>query len=112
MTWSQIDGEREYWYSEGFEDYMEENTAPLLQAYEWEKIDPKVRWNQEQLPELETFHAQEQSAGIHDEIEQQHQIELVRQFYEEQQQQQKYNKFIQLEQWEHIALLVQELNQN
>ncbi len=69
-TWSEFDREQEYWWSIGFPEYMEENLTPLLEAYEWEKMDPKIRWEQEQLNELEGFVVLEQLALIDDENEQ------------------------------------------
>ena len=52
-TWSEMDRDREYWYSKGFEDDMEDYNTPLLEAYDWEKIDPKQRWEEEQLNDFE-----------------------------------------------------------
>jgi hypothetical protein len=54
-TWSDMDREREYWYFHGFEDYMEEKTTPILEAYDWEKMDAKYRWELEQLNAYEGF---------------------------------------------------------
>ncbi len=53
-TYSEIDREHEYWESVGFPEFMEEaDTNELLEVYEWEKMDPKERWEQEQLKEFE-----------------------------------------------------------
>jgi hypothetical protein len=43
---------------------MEENTTPLLEAYHSEKMDPKDRWEQEQLKELEAFVVPDQLTPI------------------------------------------------
>jgi hypothetical protein len=67
---------------------MEENLTPLLEAYDWEKMDPKIRWDQEQLNELEGLVVLEQLALVQHENEQLHQIELVQKLQEEEQQQQ------------------------
>ncbi len=87
-TWSEIHREQEYWWSVGFPEYMEENLTPLLEAYDWEKMDPKIRWDQEQLNELEGLVVLEQLALVQHENEQLHQIELVQKLQEEEQQQQ------------------------
>ena len=36
-TWSEISEEREYWYSVGFAEYLEENITPVLEEYDREK---------------------------------------------------------------------------
>jgi hypothetical protein len=66
---------------------MEENLTPLLEAYEWEKMDPKIRWDQEQLNELEGLVVLEQLALVQHENEQLHPIKLVQKLQEEEQQQ-------------------------
>ncbi len=54
---------------------MEENMSPLLEAYEWEKMDPterQDRWEQENLNELERtipFEQQAQLTLVQDELE-------------------------------------------
>jgi hypothetical protein len=53
-THAKIDREHQYWESVGFPEYMDEaDVNPLLEVYEWEKMDPKERWEQEQLNEFE-----------------------------------------------------------
>jgi hypothetical protein len=91
---------------------MEENTTPLLDAYDWEKMDPKHRWEQQQLNELEAFLLPEQLPLIEDEIEQLQHIEAIQKFQEEEEQQRNHEQLIQLQQWEHTAFLIQQLNQN
>jgi hypothetical protein len=76
------------------------------------KTDPKIRWEQEQLTELEGCVVLEQLVLIQNEIEQLHQIEFVQKFQEEEQEQRNYDELVQLQQWEHISFLVQQLNQN
>ncbi len=93
-TWSEIDREQEYWWSIGFPEYMEENLTPLLEAYEWEKMDPKIRWEQEQLNELEGFIVSEKLALIDDENEQTRQIELFEKSQEKEQQQRNYDELV------------------
>lgn len=66
-TWSEMDRERDYWYSKGFEDYMEEKTTPLLEAYDWEKMDPKDRRELEQLNAYEGFVVLEHITQTNDE---------------------------------------------
>ncbi|CAF1459906.1 unnamed protein product [Adineta steineri] len=56
---------------DSFEEPMDELYKwPLLEAYEWEKMDPNERWEQEQINELEGFAALEQLILIQDELEQ------------------------------------------
>ncbi len=111
-TWSEIDREHEYLLSRGFPEYMEEYLTPLLEEYVWEKMDPKTRWEQEQLYEFEGFVVLEHLALIQDENEQLHQIELLQKLQENEQQERNYDELVQLQQWEHITFLVQQLNQN
>ncbi len=91
---------------------MEENLTPLLEAYDREKTHPKIRWEQEQINDLEGFVVLEQLALVQDENEQLHQIELLQQSQEKEQQKRNHDELEQLQQWEHIAFLVQQLNQN
>jgi hypothetical protein len=77
---------------------MEENTTPLLEAYDWEKMDPKDRWEQEHLNELENILVQEQSTLIQDEIEQLQQIQAVKKLHEAEEQQRNHEQLIQLQQ--------------
>jgi hypothetical protein len=74
-TYSEIDREHAYWESVGFPEYMDEwFNDTLFDAYEWDKMDPKERWEQEQLNEFEGFAALEQLLLMQDEIEQQNEI--------------------------------------
>ncbi|CAF1203530.1 unnamed protein product [Adineta steineri] len=69
---------------------------PLLGAYTWKMMDPKERWEQEQINEIEKIHVvdpSEQLTFIQDELEQLHQIDHIERLKEEEEQ-------IQLEQWE------------
>ena len=47
--------EREYWYWVGFKEYLEENITPVLEEYDWRKMDPMARWEQAQINEFEGF---------------------------------------------------------
>jgi hypothetical protein len=73
-------------------------------------MHPRNRWEQEQLNELEKFFMQQQLTSIQDEIEQLHQIEAVEQLQEEDEQQRNRDQLIQLQQYEHISFLHQQLN--
>jgi len=70
---------------------MEEKNTPLLEAYDWETMDPKHRWEQEQLNDFEGFVVLEQLSLIHNELEQIHQVKTIQHLEEqvEQQQQQR-----------------------
>ncbi len=85
---------------------------PLLHEYDWEKMNPKERWEQDQLKELEGFIVLEQLQLIQDEIEQLHQIDAVQKLTEEAQQHRNNDELIESMQWEHIAFSIQQLNQN
>ena len=79
-TSSELDRDPEYWYSQGFEDYMEDYNTPLLEAYNWEKMDPKQRWEQEQLNDFEGFVALKRLALINNEHQQLHEIETIQNY--------------------------------
>ena len=82
-----------------------------LEAYALEKIDSKERWEQEQINELEGFVVLEPLALMQDEIEQLKQIDTIQtmeeEILQERQQERNNEELIQLEQWEHIAFLLQ-----
>ncbi|CAF0840959.1 unnamed protein product [Didymodactylos carnosus] len=82
---------------------------PLLEVYDWETMDPKDRWDQEQLIELERFLELEQLALMQDELEQIQQTEAVQTL---QQEQRNHKELIQLQQWENIVFLIQQYNQD
>jgi hypothetical protein len=96
-TYSEIDREHAYWESVGFPEYMDEwFNDTLFDAYEWDKMDPKERWEQEQLNEFEGFAALEQLLLMQDEIEQQNKInasEKILKEEEEETNQVQLNKF-------------------
>jgi hypothetical protein len=110
--WFEVEWDHDNWEYLDYPEYMEENTTPLVEAYDWEKMHPKNRWEQEQLNELENFSVSQQLTSIQDEIEQLHQIEAVEKLQEEEEQQRNRDQLIQLQQYEHIAFLHQQLNQN
>ncbi|CAF1416209.1 unnamed protein product [Adineta ricciae] len=56
---------------------------PLLDAYEREMTNPKERWDQKQMNELEDFAALEYLRLIHDELKQEQNIEHTHQILEE-----------------------------
>ena len=98
--------DHDYWESLGFPDYMDEiYDDPLIEAYEWEKIGPKERWEHEQLNEFEGFAALEQLLLMQDEMEQENQINTMMKIVEEDEKQEEVNQeqFIQLQLWEHAA---------
>jgi len=74
------------------------------------------QWIQEQSIEMKGVHILEYISQLEDDIEQLKQIDAVeemREEIEEEQQQERNNEeLIQLEQWEHLAFLAQQLNQN
>ncbi|CAF1463910.1 unnamed protein product [Adineta ricciae] len=74
-TWDHLDP---------LEEPMDEiYNEPLLNAYEWETMDPRERWDQEQINELEGFAALEYLQLIQDELEQEQNIEYTQQILEE-----------------------------
>ncbi|CAF2977433.1 unnamed protein product [Rotaria sp. Silwood2] len=83
----------------------------LLEDYEFETIDARQRWEQEQVNELEGFAVLEQLALIQDEIEQSHQIDTVQQLQEDEQQERNTEQLVHQELWEQIEFLHQQLNQ-
>jgi hypothetical protein len=85
---------------------------PLLDVYEWEKMDPNERRQQEQLIELERFLLLEELALHQDDLEQPQQIESVEVLQEEEQQERNQEQLTQMGQWEQIAFLIQQLNEN
>jgi hypothetical protein len=66
--------------------------------HDFETLDPRDRWEQEQLNEPEQFFIREQLELIHDETEQLNQITPVQILHEEKQQQPNHEQFIQIEQ--------------
>ncbi|CAF1459874.1 unnamed protein product [Adineta steineri] len=89
---------------DSFEESMDElDKEPLLEAYMWEKMDPKERWEQEQINELEKTHVIdpfEQLIFMQDELEQSEQIDRLQRLQEEEEQ-------TQLKQWEQEQLIEQ-----
>ena len=61
-------------FNEFFEEVIEER---LLEAYNWETMHPRDRWDQEQLYELEGIAALEQLALIQDEMNQSQHIHAL-----------------------------------
>jgi hypothetical protein len=96
----------------GFPEDMEENITPLLEAYDWQTMNPMERWQQEQLIELEEYPVPQQLELIQEEIEQLNQIEAAQQLQEDEQTERNYHELIQLEQWEQVAFLLQQLNEH
>ncbi len=82
--------------------------SPLLEAYEWGKMDPKERqdrWEQENLKEIERIISFEQQAHltlVQDEMEQSQNIETAQTIKEEEERDRNNQQLIDLEQWEHI----------
>ncbi|CAF4027842.1 unnamed protein product [Adineta steineri] len=71
-------------------------SEPLIEAYMWETMDPKERWEQEQINELEKIHVVDpfqQVIIMQDEFEQLQQIYHIQRFKEQE-------EHIQLQQWE------------
>ena len=96
-----------------FEEPMEETFKQgLLEAYDLETMDPKERWEQEQIYELEGFAVLEQLAQIQDETEQQNSIDAGQQFIEEERQRRNNEELIQHEQWEQVEFLLQQLKEH
>jgi hypothetical protein len=112
QTWAEMECEDTYWMSVGYQEYLEEQLTPVLESYDWEKLDPKARWEQEEINELEGFVVLEQISLIQDQIEQSQQLRLLEYFEDEEQQQSNYNELIQVQQWEAIAFLLQQSNQS
>ena len=70
------------WERLGYPGYMEENNDEHLEAYNIEKMDPKERWEQEQLNEFEDLIAFEQLLHTQDEIEQEISIKALEEMLE------------------------------
>ena len=70
--------EHEYYLacrSPTFDENVEETIQwQLSEVYEWEKLTPRARWEQEEIQELEGIAALEQLALIREEVEQLQQI--------------------------------------
>jgi hypothetical protein len=109
-----IDRYNDMWeYEDPFEEPMEETFKQrLLEAYDLETMDPKERWEQEQVYELEGFAVLEQLAQIHDETEQQNRIDAEQQFIKEEKQRRNNEELIQHEQWEQVEFLLQQLKEH
>ncbi|CAF1021345.1 unnamed protein product [Adineta steineri] len=86
-----------FYPSDHMEEPMDEMyNDPLIEAYLWETMDPKERWEQEQINELEKNHVVdpfEQLTIMQDELEQLQQIDHIQRLKEQEEQ-------IQLQQWE------------
>jgi hypothetical protein len=68
---------------------MEDNTTPLLEAYAWDKMDPKERWEQEQLNELQLIIFPEQLSLTQSEIEQSHPIKTLETYHEQEEEEEE-----------------------
>jgi hypothetical protein len=97
---------------------MEENMSPLLEAYEWEKMDPQERqkrWEQENLKQFEGATPFEEHAHltlVQDEMEQLQNIEAAQRIREEDEEREPTNQqMIDFEHWEHIQFLLQQMAQ-
>jgi hypothetical protein len=111
--WFEKEWNHDNWEYLGFPEDMDEiSIEPLLDVYDWEKMNPKDRWGQQQMLEIEEFIVQEQIALEQDDIEQLQQIEAVQLLQEEQQRQRNEEQLAQMQQWEHIAFLIQQINKN
>ncbi|CAF1294403.1 unnamed protein product [Adineta steineri] len=95
--------DNELYPSDHMEEPMDEMyNDPLLEAYVWETMNPKERWEQEQINELEKTHVVdpfEQITIMQDELEQLQQIDHIQRLKEQEEQ-------IQLEQWEQDESIV------
>ncbi|KAF9761760.1 hypothetical protein NGRA_2405 [Nosema granulosis] len=70
--------DRDYLAYIGFPEYMDElDHDILLEEYEWDKMGPKQRWEQEQLNEFEGFVVLEQISLMQEEIEQPPAINVI-----------------------------------
>jgi hypothetical protein len=87
------------------------NQIDTIQKMNEEEQIQREEWEQEQLNELEGFAIFEQLALIENEKEQLQQIATVQTIIEEEQQERNNEELIQLEQWENIQFLLQQLNQ-
>jgi hypothetical protein len=111
-TQSEIEEERHYLESRGYPEYMEVFENKLLEEYDLEKMDPKERWEQEQLNEFEGFAVLEQLLLIQDQIEQDNEIKDMEEMLEQKQDQTNQEQLIQLQLWEHVTFVIQQLNEN
>jgi hypothetical protein len=73
-------------------------------------MDPKARWEQEQLNELGRIAILEKQELVKDYFEQMDPINAFENWQEEEQQLRNNEELIQLEQWENIELLIRTLN--
>ncbi len=91
--------------------------SPLLEAYEWEKMDAKGRqdlWEHANLNELEPitpFEQQAQLTLVQDEMEQLENIEIAQRLKEGEERERNNQQLFDLEQWEHIQFLLQQMVQ-
>ncbi|CAF1543540.1 unnamed protein product [Adineta steineri] len=83
------------------------HNEPLLEEYMWKKMDPKERWEQEQINDLEGFAALEQLILMQDELEQSEQIDRIQRLKEEEEQTKREQEQSQLKQWEQEQLVEQ-----
>ncbi|CAF1282092.1 unnamed protein product [Rotaria sordida] len=110
---SNVKDYHDYWESLGFPEYMDEAYNDLLlEAYEWEKMHPKERWEQKQLNKFEKLAALQQLPLIQHEIKQQRQIDEVVKMLEEEQAQQNREQLIRRQLSENAAFIVQQLPEN
>ena len=116
----ETESQHEYWESVGFEDYMEKNRSPILEAYEWEKMDPterQDRWDQDNLTELKRTMPVKQQARrmlVQDEMEQLQNIATAQTIIEEEverKRERNNQQLLDLEQWKHIQFLLQQMAQ-
>ena len=100
-------------YEREYSDDTEDDpfTEALLEAYDWDKLDPKERWEQEQMNEFEGFAALEQLLLMQDQLEQQNQIDAVVQIQREEQDDTNQVQLVQTELWEQAAFIVQQQNE-
>jgi hypothetical protein len=67
---------------------------------------------QGQMDEMEKYAALEHLALLEDNFQQLQQIDSLQQFQEEEQSHRNQERLIQMEQWEQIGLLIQQLNEH
>ena len=83
----------------------------LLKAYNLERIDPRERWEQEQLYEIEGFAVLKHLQLMHDQTEQEEKIDGEERLGQQRQQERSEQELLQLEQCDQIDFLLLQLNQ-
>lgn len=94
------------------ESDSETSKEEQLEAYDAEKIDPKERWEQEQISSLEGFVVLEHLAQLQEEQQQLQQIDSVQDILEEEEEHRNLVQLTKKELWEQMELCAQQLSES